>query len=129
MFRKVLVANRGEIARRIMRACRAVGARTVAVHSEADASAAHVADADEAVLIGPAPSRESYLDVAQLTNQLDPLGIGLAHAEQHPAAQLHVVPADEPAMSEVTDQNALCERYRAPAPPARMTLARRASWA
>ena len=66
MFRKVLVANRGEIARRIMRACRAVGARTVAVHSEADAFGAHVADADEAVLIGPAPSRESYLDSGKI---------------------------------------------------------------
>ena len=63
MFRKVLVANRGEIARRIMRACRHVGAATVAVHSDADASAAHVADADEAVLIGPAPARESYLNI------------------------------------------------------------------
>ncbi len=66
MFGKVLVANRGEIARRIMRACRDVGARTVAVHSEADASAAHVADADEAVLIGPAPARESYLNITAI---------------------------------------------------------------
>jgi acetyl-CoA carboxylase biotin carboxylase subunit len=49
-----------------MRACRAVGARTVAVHSEADASAAHVADADEAALIGPAPARESYLNMAAI---------------------------------------------------------------
>src|SRR5207245_1738379 len=63
VFRKVVVANRGEIARRIMRACRHVGAATVAVHSDADASAAHVADADEAVLIGPAPARESYLNI------------------------------------------------------------------
>src|SRR2546428_9518630 len=63
MFRSVLVANRGEIARRIFRACRALGVKTIAVYSEADRDAPHVRDADEAVLIGPAPPRESYLNV------------------------------------------------------------------
>ena len=58
----LLVANRGEIARRIFRSARDLGLRTVAVYSEADSSAAHVADADEAVLIGPSHARESYLD-------------------------------------------------------------------
>jgi acetyl-CoA carboxylase biotin carboxylase subunit/3-methylcrotonyl-CoA carboxylase alpha subunit len=62
MFRKVLVANRGEIACRIFATCRRLGIRSVAVCSDADASAAHVAAADEAVRIGPAPVRESYLD-------------------------------------------------------------------
>ncbi len=66
MFRTVLVANRGEIARRIVRGCRALGLRTVAVYSEADRDAPHVKDADHAVLIGPAPARQSYLDLERL---------------------------------------------------------------
>ncbi len=66
MLQSVLIANRGEIARRVIRGCRALGIRTVAVYSEADAGWPHVADADEAVLIGPAPARESYLDVERI---------------------------------------------------------------
>jgi acetyl-CoA carboxylase biotin carboxylase subunit len=66
VFRKVLIANRGEIARRIARACRSVGIKTVAVYSDADAAAPHVRDADESVAIGPARASESYLAVDRI---------------------------------------------------------------
>lgn len=66
MFKKVLIANRGEIALRVIRACKEMGVATVAVHSTADADALHVRFADEAVCIGPPPSRESYLNVPAL---------------------------------------------------------------
>jgi 3-methylcrotonyl-CoA carboxylase alpha subunit len=65
-FRTLLIANRGEIACRVIRTARAMGLRTVAVYSEADAGAMHVAEADEAVLLGPARARDSYLNIARV---------------------------------------------------------------
>ena len=66
MFHKLLIANRGEIACRVVRAARALGIRTVAVYSDADEGALHVEQADEAVRLGPAPARESYLDAEKV---------------------------------------------------------------
>ena len=68
MFEKVLIANRGEVALRIQRACRALGVRTVAVHSEADAEAKYVKLADESVCIGPAPAALSYLNIPAIVS-------------------------------------------------------------
>src|SRR3954462_14435335 len=66
MFDKILIANRGEIACRIIKTARRMGLRTVAVYSDADRDALHVAMADEALPIGPAPARESYLNGAAI---------------------------------------------------------------
>ena len=66
MIRRVLIANRGEIARRVTRACRERGLRAIAVYSDADADAPHVSEADEAIRIGPPPASESYLNVPAL---------------------------------------------------------------
>ncbi|MDB4997747.1 MAG: Methylcrotonyl-CoA carboxylase biotin-containing subunit, partial [Myxococcaceae bacterium] len=79
LFEKVLVANRGEIARRVMRTCKRLGIKTVAVYSEADAEAPHVSDADEAILIGPASPKESYLNVDAILGAIEKSGANAVH--------------------------------------------------
>jgi len=79
VLRKVLVANRGEIARRVIRACRQLGIPSVAVYSEADARAPHVRDADEAVPIGPAPARQSYLSIPAIVDAALSTGADAVH--------------------------------------------------
>jgi acetyl/propionyl-CoA carboxylase alpha subunit len=79
MIESVLIANRGEIARRIIRTARGLGVRTVAVYSEADAAAPHVAEADEAVLIGPPPVRESYLKAHAILEAARQTGAAAIH--------------------------------------------------
>ncbi len=79
MLEKVLVANRGEIAVRILRTCRELGLRTVAVYSDVDRSALHVRYADESYLIGPAPPRESYLSITRLIETAKRSGANAIH--------------------------------------------------
>jgi acetyl-CoA carboxylase biotin carboxylase subunit len=79
MFDKILIANRGEIALRILRACKELGIATVAVHSTADADAMHVRLADESVCIGPPPARDSYLNVPALLTACEITGADAVH--------------------------------------------------
>ena len=79
MFSKVLIANRGEIALRVLRACKELGISTVAVHSTADADAMHVRLADESVCIGPPPSRDSYLNIHQIVAACEITGADAVH--------------------------------------------------
>lgn len=87
MIKKILIANRGEIAVRIIRACREMGIETVAVYSEADAEALHTKLADEAICIGPAPSSQSYLSMeniisATVVSGADAIHPGLAFCQR-----------------------------------------------
>jgi acetyl-CoA carboxylase, biotin carboxylase subunit len=79
MFEKILIANRGEIALRVLRACRELGIQTVAVHSTADADAMHVKLADESVCIGPPPAKDSYLNVASIVAACEITGAEAVH--------------------------------------------------
>ncbi|CAN5525338.1 acetyl-CoA carboxylase biotin carboxylase subunit [soil metagenome] len=79
MFEKVLIANRGEIALRVLRACRELGIPTVAVHSTADEEAMHVRLADESVCIGPPPARDSYLNIPAIVSACEITGADAVH--------------------------------------------------
>ena len=79
MFDKILIANRGEIALRVLRACRELGIATVAVHSTADAEAMHVRLADESVCIGPPPARDSYLNIPAIVSACEITGADAVH--------------------------------------------------
>lgn len=79
MIQKILIANRGEIALRVLRACKELGIKTVAVHSTADADAMHVRLADESVCIGPPPSRDSYLNIHQIVSACEITGADAIH--------------------------------------------------
>ncbi|EIM75628.1 acetyl-CoA carboxylase biotin carboxylase subunit [Nitratireductor aquibiodomus RA22] len=79
MFHKILIANRGEIALRVLRAAKELGIQTVAVHSTADADAMHVRLADESVCIGPPPSRDSYLNIHQILAACEITGADAVH--------------------------------------------------
>ena len=97
MFKKILIANRGEIACRVIKTARRMGIKTVAVYSEADKDARHVELADEAVLIGPAPSRESYLVADRI----------IAAAKATGAEAIH------PGYGFLSENAAFCERAEA----------------
>jgi acetyl-CoA carboxylase, biotin carboxylase subunit len=79
MFKKVLIANRGEIAVRVIRACHELGIRTVAIYSDADRGALHVQMADEAFCVGPAPARDSYLNVPNIISTAELLNVDAIH--------------------------------------------------
>src|SRR5438045_5938064 len=79
MFKKILIANRGEIALRVIRACRELGVQSVAVHSVADANALHVKFADQSVCIGPAPAAQSYLHIPAIIRAAEVTGAEAIH--------------------------------------------------
>src|SRR5687768_1624462 len=79
MFQRILVANRGEIALRVLRACRDLGIETVAVFSEADRNAAYLELADQAICIGPAPAAESYLKIARIISAAEVADVQAIH--------------------------------------------------
>jgi len=78
-FKKILIANRGEIALRIIRACKELGIETVAIYSDVDATSMHVVMADEAICIGPASPKESYLSIPRIISACEISGVDAVH--------------------------------------------------
>ncbi|MDR0767692.1 MAG: acetyl-CoA carboxylase biotin carboxylase subunit, partial [Methanosarcinales archaeon] len=79
MFQKILIANRGEIAIRVMRACREMGIKTVAIYSDVDNKALFAMYADEAVYVGPAPAAQSYLNIEKIIEVIKQTGCDAVH--------------------------------------------------
>ena len=87
MFKKILIADRGEIALRVIRACKELGIGTVAVHSEADANSLHVRHAEEDVCIGPAAGSDSYQNVANIISAAELTDVDAIHPGYGPLAE------------------------------------------
>ena len=102
MFGKVLIANRGEIALRIQRACRELGIKTVVIHSEADREAKYVKLADESVCIGPPPSNLSYLNVPAIISAAEVTDSEAIHPGSNPPASFSLAPAPKQSVSWAT---------------------------
>ena len=81
MFSRILIANRGEIALRIIRACKELGVQTVAVYSEADRGAAYLSQADETICIGPAEPAESYLNIPRIVSAAEISNVEAIHGD------------------------------------------------
>jgi acetyl-CoA carboxylase biotin carboxylase subunit len=92
MFEKILIANRGEIALRVLRACKELGIATVAVHSTADADAMHVRLADESVCIGPPPAKDSYLNIYAILAACEITGADAVHPGYGSCRRMRVSP-------------------------------------
>ena len=92
MFKKILIANRGEIACRVIRAAKELGIKTVAIHSEADKESMHVTMADESVCVGPASASESYLNIPSIISAAEITGADAIPTSTTDTAQLGMNP-------------------------------------
>src|SRR5881275_41842 len=132
MFEKVLIANRGEIALRVIRACRELGIRTLAVYSEADVDSLHVQLADESICIGAAPSSESYLKIDRIMSAAEVGDVDAIHpgygflaenahfADVCQSCNIHFIGPSSRAMNALQDKavsRALAKKAGVPAPP------------
>ena len=133
MFEKILVANRGEIAVRIIRACKELNIRTVAVYSEADVNSMHVQLADEAICIGKAPANESYLRIDRLISAAEITDVDAMHpgygflaenahfADVCESCNIRFIGPNSRAMKALEDKavsRALAKKAGVPTPPA-----------